>query len=101
MIHYKRAAFAREALRGIFHFSLPPPLHGSNLIALQAQDPNVSGFGHLLIRNKQFPGTGDTSALKNSSEKENSSHISDRESEQKVRACKKLNEILEGGKEGL
>lgn len=102
MIHYEQGAFPREALRGIFHFSLPPPPHHSNLISLQAQDPNISGFGHLLIRNKQFPGTGDTmSALKSSSEKENPLHVSDREGEQKVRACEKLNEILGGGREGL
>lgn len=59
MIHYEKAAFAGEALRGIFHFSLPP-LHGSNLPSLQIWDANVSGFGHLLIRNKQFPGVGHT-----------------------------------------
>jgi len=102
VIHYERVAFPREALRGIFHFSLPPFLHSSNLISLQAQDPDVSGFRHLLIRNNQFPGTGDTmSPLKKSSEKENPSHASYREGEQKVRACEKLNEILEGGREGL
>lgn len=55
--------------------------------------------GIRLIRNKQFPGTGDTtSALKNSSEKEKSSRVADREGEQKVRACEKLNEILERGR---
>lgn len=41
------------------------------------------------------------STLKNSSEKENSSHVSNRESKQKVRPYEKLNEILEGEREDL